>query len=162
MIVVYHDVGGAHSTAVAANIHINKLPKDHVPDKNEILSLPTFDKIQKKDRGRLIYIGDDEFGAKVFTIARMNKADLVIPAICDMYNIMKNSPEEMYIIDTMPLVNIWMKIGGFSSRSLNLVSFGRPVVTYGTMKAYMDIVKLVNSVKKGMKKDPLLPSSRQI
>ena len=39
MIIIYHDVGGTHSTAVAANIHVNNLPIDKVPDKNEILSV---------------------------------------------------------------------------------------------------------------------------
>lgn len=148
MIVVYHDIGGAHSTAVAANIHINKLPADHVPDKAEVLNLPTFDKIEKKDVGHLIFIGEDEFGAKVYTISRKRKPNLVVPAISDMYNIINGSSEGIYIIDTSPTVNIWMGIGGFSSRTLGLVSFGRPIVTDGTLKAYMDIAKLVEGVKK--------------
>ncbi|MBP2032000.1 hypothetical protein J2Z42_000665 [Clostridium algifaecis] len=68
MIVIYHDVGGAHSTAVAANIHINKLPINKIPSKSELLNLPTFDKIEKNQIGRLIYIGKDEFNARVYTL----------------------------------------------------------------------------------------------
>lgn len=153
MIVVYHDIGGAHSTAVAANIHVNNLPADHVPDKAEILKLPTFDKIQKDDRGHLMYIGEDEFGARVFTIGMFRKEKLIVPAICDMYEIMNGSKEGIYLVDTTPAVNLWMKIGGFSSRNLNLVSFGRPIVTYGTMQVYMKISAIVDSVKKTMKQD---------
>lgn len=53
MIVIYHDVGGAHSTSVAANIHINKLPVDRIPNKKELLSLPTFDKIEKESNWKV-------------------------------------------------------------------------------------------------------------
>ncbi|KZL93482.1 DUF3189 family protein [Clostridium magnum] len=152
MIIIYHDVGGTHSTAVAANIHINNLPIDKVPDKNEILSLPTFDKIQKSQLGHLLYIGEDEFGFKVYTLGRKYKPNFVIPAMVDSFNIAGIKAEELYIVDTHPAVNIWMKIGGFSSRRLNLVTFGRPIVTYGTLKTYKNIAAIVRGVKETIKK----------
>lgn len=152
MIVIYHDIGGAHSSAVAANIHINKLPIDKVPDKAAILNLPTFDKITKQDYGRLLYIGTDEFGAKVYTISRQYKPDLVIPAISDMYNILNGSLEGLFFVNTSPCVNNLMKIGGVTSRRLNWVSFGRPIVTKGTLKAYTNIAALVKNTKEYMKK----------
>lgn len=150
MIVVYHDVGGAHSSCVAANIHINKLPIDEVPDKKKVLAMPTFDNLKGKDHGHLIYIGVDEFGAKVFTLSRMYKPDLVIPAISDMYTILNGNSEGIYLVDTSPTVNNYMRIGGFSSRVLGMVGFGRPIVTYGTLKSYKKISKLVESVKQRM------------
>ena len=152
MIIIYHDVGGTHSTAVAANIHINNLPIDKVPDKNEILSLPTFDKIRKSQLGHLLYIGEDEFGFKVYTLGRKYKPNLVIPAMVDSFNIAGIKPEELYIVDTHPTVNIWMKIGVFSSRGLNLVTFGRPIVTYGTLKTYENIATIVRGVKETIRK----------
>jgi hypothetical protein len=152
MIVIYHDIGGAHSSAVAANIHVNKLPMDKIPDKAEVLNLPTFDKITKQDYGRLLYIGTDEFGAKVYTLSRQYKPDLVIPALSDMYNLLNGSLEGLFFADTSPTVNNLMKIGGFSSRRLNWVSFGRPIVTRGTLDAYMNISALVRITKEYMKK----------
>ncbi|KOF55839.1 MULTISPECIES: DUF3189 family protein [Clostridium] len=151
MIVVYHDVGGAHSTAAAANMHINKLPMDRIPTKEELLKMPTFDKITKTDMGHLIYIGDDEHKNKVYTLARQYKPDLVIPAIKDMYSILEPNMDELMIVDTMPTVNLLMKIGGFSSRRLHWVSFGRPIVVKGTQQAYMDIVNIVKGVKNNLK-----------
>lgn len=147
MIVIYHDVGGAHSTATAANIHIGKLPIDSIPTKNEILNLPTFDKITKDQMGNLLYIGEDEYGTKVYTLGRKYKPKLVIPAIKSMYSAINGNANDLLIIDTHPTVNIWMKIGGFSSRVLNLVAFGRPIVTYGTLKAYEEIANIVRKVK---------------
>lgn len=149
--IVYHDIGGTHSTAVAANIHINKLPMDRVPDSKELLSLPTFDKIEKKDLGHIIYVGEDEFGSKVYTLGRKYSAKYTIPAIKDMFAILQESSEDLCIIDTQPAVNLLMKIGGFSSRELKCVNFGRPIVTYGTQKAYMEIVNIVKGVKSDLR-----------
>ncbi len=46
--VIYHDVGGSHSSCVAANIHVKNLPSNTTPTKEDLLKLPTFDKITKK------------------------------------------------------------------------------------------------------------------
>jgi hypothetical protein len=147
MIVVYHDAGGAHSTATAANIHIGNLSMDKVPTKEELLNLPTFDKTTRSQMGTLLYIGEDELGNKVYTVGRRYKPNLVIPSISSMYTILHGSTDDLLIVDTQPSVNLWMKIGGFSSRAMNLVSFGRPIVTYGTTKAYKDIANIVKKVK---------------
>ncbi|MDF2881442.1 MAG: hypothetical protein K0R54_1999 [Clostridiaceae bacterium] len=147
MIVIYHDVGGAHSTAVAANIHINKLPMDRIPNKQELISLPTFDKIEKEQMGHLIFIGEDENKAKIYTLARQYKPNMVISAVTDMYSILHGSTDELFIVDTKPSVNLLMNIGGYTSRKLHWVNFGRPIVTKGTQQAYMDIVNIVKGVK---------------
>lgn len=151
MMIVYHDVGGAHSTAMAANIHINKLPNNRLPTKEELMALPTYDKITKSQYGHLIYTGDDEFGNQVYTISRQRKPELVIPAITDMFRILKGDISDLLIVGTQPQVNIWMKIGGFSSRRLGLVAFGRPIVIYGSLKAYNSLVEVVKGVKKELK-----------
>lgn len=44
-----------------------------------------------------------------------------------------------------------MRIGGVSSRVFGLVSFGRPIVAKGTVKAYSDIVEIVRKTKEYMK-----------
>ena len=152
MIVIYHDVGGAHSSCAAAHIHINNLPMDRIPSKSELLELPTFDKLVKSQQGHLIYIGIDEFGASVYTLSRQYKPQLVIPAISDIYNIVNGTMDGFFLGDTSPTVNKLMQIGGFSSRRLGWVAFGRPIVTKGTMNAYFDIVDVVKKTKEEIKK----------
>ncbi|PAB61291.1 DUF3189 family protein [Anaeromicrobium sediminis] len=148
MMVIYNDFGGTHSSATAAHIHVNKLPIDRIPDKEELLSLPTFDKVEKRQHGNLIYIGEDELGCKVYTVACEFKPKLVIKAVEDMYKITNGSLDGFYAFNTKHTVNLWMKIGGFLSRSLGLVSIGRPIVAHGTLKAYDDISQMVLNVKK--------------
>lgn len=152
MIVIYHDVGGCHSSATAANIHIGNLPTDRIATKEELLSTSTFDNIHKKDKGKLLLIGRDEFGAAVYTLSRQYHPELVIPAISDMYKINNGTLDGFFLSDTSPSVNNIMRIGGFSSRRLGLVGFGRPIVTNGTLKAYTQIVEIVNETKGYMQK----------
>jgi hypothetical protein len=152
VIVIYHDVGGAHSSCVCANLHINKLSMDKIPTEEEILSLPTFDKITKADYGRLIYIGTDEFGAKVYTLCRMRSKKYVIPAISDMYQIFNGNMNGFFLADTSPTVNNLMRIGGVSSRIFGLISFGRPIVAKGTLQGYTQMVDLVKTTKEYMRK----------
>lgn len=155
MMVIYHDIGGTHSSAVAANIHVNKLPRDSVQSRDILLSIPTFDRIEKKDWGRLIFMGEDEFGSGVYTMCRQFAPMIVLPAITDLYNILNGTTgnEGLYLVNTSPTVNSWMAIGGFLSRRMKFVSIGRPIAAYGTMKAYKNISDLVRRVKEQIKED---------
>lgn len=151
MMVIYHDVGGAHSSCVCANIHINKLAMDVVPTEEDILNLPTFDKITKAEYGRLIYIGTDEFGAKVYTLCRMRSKKYVIPAISDMYQIFNGDMNGFFLADTSPTVTNLLRLGGISSRVLGLVSFGRPIAAKGILQGYTEMVDLVKTTKEYMR-----------
>jgi hypothetical protein len=158
MIVIYHDVGGSHSSVTAANIHINKLPYDRVPDKKDILALPNFDSLSKSEQGHLIYIGQDEFGSKVYTISRLYQEKLVVPAIIDTYKAAMGTTDGLYLVNTSPTVNNLMRIGGGGSRRLGLVKLGRPIAVYGTLKTYMNIVEIVKDVKSRIESDVKLKS----
>ncbi len=84
-------------------------------------------------------------------LERKYKPKLVIPAIKSMYSVIHGNTDDLLVVDTHPTVNLWMKIGGFSSRALNFVAFGRPIVTYGTLKAYKEIANIVRKVKQQVK-----------
>lgn len=147
MHIIYHCVGGTHSSAIAASIHLGMLPNKEKPQLKEIMNFPFFDRLKKDQQGRIILRGIDKQGNKVYTISRQFVPELVIPAISDSYKIAAGNLDDLLLVNTMSSVNILMKIGGFSSRRLGLVSFGRPIVAKGTLKAYEDIVKIVKDTK---------------
>lgn len=147
MYILYHDYGGTHSAIVAANMHLNQLPMDHVPDKDTIRSLPLYDQLTPNDHGRIINMGTDEYGNTVSIIGVENKENMVIPAIKDMYFELRKTLEDFLEIDTSSSVNVTMKIGGFISRSLRIPAVGQPLVLYGTQEAYMDIAQIVKNAK---------------
>lgn len=147
MHVIYHDVGGSHSSVVASYIHLNKLPTDRVPSSKEILEVPMFDKLKKNQQGRLIFHGIDEYKNKVYTLSRLYYKQPVTNALKSIPNMIGIDEREISLVDTSPSVNFMMKLGGGSSRKLKLVTFGRPIVAYGVTKTYGNIVDLVNKTK---------------
>ncbi|MTI49106.1 DUF3189 family protein [Sporosalibacterium faouarense] len=147
MHIIYHCVGGTHSSAIAAAVHLNLLPDNKKPSPKEILSIPFFDTLVKEDQGKILYRGSDNQSNKIYTLSRQFSPQLVLPAIKDAWELAGGKRENLLLVNSMPAVNLLMKIGGFSSRRLGLVSFGRPIVTRGTIKAYDAIVKIVNNTK---------------
>jgi len=147
MLIIYYDVGGAHSVQAAAGIHLNILPNDRVPEPDELFRMIKFDNTSEQDYGRLIYIGNDEFDNQIYTLSCQYASKVMIPALRDMHRIAGGRDENLLLVSTMETINIYMKIGGFTSRRLKWVGFGRPIVVKGTLKAYQKIAKLVAKVK---------------
>lgn len=145
--IIYHDVSGTHSAVVAAAIHLNYLPIDTVPTKYDILNLPLFDRLEKKDLGRLIYHGNDEYKNSIYTLGRQHTSHLVVNTINTIFNMIDQDEKEILCVDTSKTVNNFIRIGGTSSRKLNFVSFGRPIVTYGIIKSYPKICEIVKKTK---------------
>ncbi len=145
--IIYHCVGGAHSSPTAAAIHLNMLPMDHIPSKYDLLNIPFYDTLEKIDRGKIILRGTDEFGNKVYTLSRQFEPKIILSVITDMWSILGNKPNDLLLVDTLPCVNTLMKIGGFSSRRLKWVKFGRPIVAKGTIDTYPNLVNVVKKTK---------------
>jgi hypothetical protein len=145
--IIYHCVGGAHSSTTAAAIHLGLLPMEYIPDKHDFLGISFYDTLEKCDRGKIILRGRDEKGHNIYTLGRQFSPHLVIPAIQDMWRALGQSQDDLMIVNTLPTVNTLMRIGGFSSRRLQWVGFGRPIVIKGTRSTYMNIVKIVQHTK---------------
>lgn len=148
MIVIYHCVGGAHSSVLAASIHLGLLPVDRKPTKEDILNIPFFDTLSKQEQGKILMKGIDEHGNNVFTLSRQFVPRLKLPAIKDAYQLGGGKLSDLLLLNTMEPVNWLMKIGGFSSRRLHFVAFGRPIAAYGAAKVYDKIAQIVASTKK--------------
>ncbi|WP_352419889.1 DUF3189 family protein [Proteiniborus sp.] len=148
MIVIYHCVGGAHSSVLAASIHLGLLPVDRKPTKEDILNIPFFDTLSKQEQGKILMKGIDEHGNNVFTLSRQFVPRLKLPAIKDAYQLGGGKLSDLLLLNTMEPVNWLMKFGGFSSRRLHFVAFGRPIAAYGAAKVYDKIAQIVASTKK--------------
>ncbi len=145
--IIYHCVGGAHSSPTAAAIHLNMLPQDRIPSVSDLLHIPFYDTLETVDRGTIFLRGIDEYGNHIYNFSRQFIPHLMLPALLDLWEVLGENKEDILFVNTMPYVNIWMKIGGFSSRRLKWVRFGRPIVAKGTVLAYNNLVKLVQETK---------------
>jgi hypothetical protein len=149
MHIIYNCRGGTHSSVSAAAIHLGLVTGEKVLKKEDILlKVPFYDKLTKEDLGKINYIGTDKRGNLVYALGRKGAKNIVLQAIASTLEIYGINPkEEILFVDTMPAVNTKMKIGGFLSRSLGLVSVGRPIVLSGTQDAWQSLDQIVRNTK---------------
>lgn len=147
MKIVYHCYGGAHSSPIAACIHVGILPHERLPSSNQLMEAPCFDKVGPLDRGKLFFIGRDGYGNEVFMVGRGPEPKGIINGIRSGSAMAGLTDEDFLFVDTLPNVNWWMRVGGYLSRGLRWISVGRPIVIYGTKRAYPELVATVDKVK---------------
>ncbi|MBU5213262.1 ABC transporter [Bacillus obstructivus] len=151
MIYIYNDYGGTHTTSLAAAIHLQILkPPFTSLSKEEILAVPYFNKLSKKDFGTFIFHGKDAEGNSVYTLARKSQ-NLVIPSLLNFgILLLKHFKVEERIIfsNTSPTVPFSMSLGGFLAKGLKLNRIGVPLLVMGAQKCVNHIHELVENTKR--------------
>lgn len=143
MTIVYHCFGGAHSSPVAAAIHVGLLPRDRVPPAQAIRTVPYFDATPPGRWGCLLPVGRDVHGHAVYVMGHGPHGPVAVQALQAGYHLAGGDPSGLVLVDTLRCVNVWMRLGGYLSRRLGLVRLGRPLVIWGTKKAYPRLAALV-------------------
>lgn len=147
MHIVYHCVTGCHSSSTAAAIHLGLLPEEYKPSYHDLISVPFYDELEEKDRGKIILRGTDEKGNSIYTLSRKYIPHLILPVVLDTWNIFNQAENDLMLVNTQPCVNGFMKLGGYLSRGLKMTNTGRPIVAKGTLYTYNNISTLVKNTK---------------
>ena len=142
MKVIYHCYGGSHSSVTAAALHLGMLNKGKLPAPEDLMALPYYDKTNDSDFGSIRYMGSDENGNDVYVMGKKSLGDRFSKILMGVAEILKKD-DQLIVVNCMHHVNWSMKLGGFTSRRLNLTYLGRPVVSWGTKKAFAQLVNLV-------------------
>ncbi|WP_163099885.1 DUF3189 family protein [Peribacillus alkalitolerans] len=150
MIYIYNDFGGTHTSAIAAAYHLNLIkPSSKTMTKEEILAIPYFNKLSKKDAGKMIFHGKDEDDNPVYTIG-IRYSKLVVPALSNFSLILKDREqlnEKIIFSSTSPTVPLAMTLGGFFSSGLKIDFIGVPLLVMGAKQCYRHIFQLVDETK---------------
>lgn len=146
MIVIYHCFGGSHSSVTAAAIHLGLLSSEKPPTEDELMALPYFDKTTNDDFGSIRLIGVDEYNNGVYVLGKKSQSDRFSNVLLGIAELL-GKKEEVVAVNTMGRVNWSMKLGGYTSRRIGLASLGRPLVAQGTIKAFWDLVDLVEMTR---------------
>ncbi|RST77061.1 DUF3189 family protein [Siminovitchia acidinfaciens] len=150
MIYIYNDYGGTHTTALAAAYHLKQLPQsERKLTSEEILNVKYFNRLTRKDFGKLIFHGNDEDGNAVYTIGR-KRNKLVVPALKELTLLLQSKfhfNEKIVFSNTSPTVPIVMSFGGFFSRGLKIDFIGVPLLVKGAKQCCDNIYKLVENTK---------------
>ena len=150
MIYIYNDYAGTHTTSLAAAYHLNQLPQsERILTREEILNVKYFNKLTRKDFGKLLYHGDDEEGNSVYTIG-CKREKLVVPALQELILLLQEKfhfNEKIIFSQTSPTVPLPMSLGGFFSRGLGMDFIGVPLLVIGAKQCCDNIYRLVENTK---------------
>jgi hypothetical protein len=149
MIFIYHDFGGTHTTSMAAAIHLRLLPDREWTDE-EILEIPDFNQLKKKDAGHLFFKGTDHDGHDVYTIGKRS-SKYVLPAMKDVSKMLLSRYDrdgKIIFSNTSPVVPPVMTAGGFFARGLGLDAIGVPLLLRGAKQCRVYLEKLVEETKR--------------
>ncbi|KUG04658.1 hypothetical protein ASZ90_017797 [hydrocarbon metagenome] len=146
MKVIYHCYGGAHSSVIAAALHLKMIEKQRLPTEEEMMAVPYYDKTDNGDFGSIRFMGIDDSGNEVYVLGKKSMGEKYSRILVGVAEIM-GAGDEIIAIDCLNRVNISMKLGGFLSRRIGLIFPGRPVLFRGTRKAFMTLVNLVETVR---------------
>ncbi len=151
MIIIYHCYGGSHSSILAAAIHVKILPQDRQPEIKEMFACPLLEQGSPESHGNIHLIGIDEQGNRVYSMGCKNAFHIINKSLKGIMEIFNLNPQELYFVDTLPCDNNEMRVGSFLSWQLGLTGLGRPLVIKGSQKAFGDLARLVEGVKKDLK-----------
>lgn len=142
MKIIYHCYGGSHSSVMAAALHIGLIPKNQIPTQDMLMAIPYYDKTTNADFGSIRFMGIDDYNNEVFVLGKKSMGDRYSNLLMGVAEIL-GCKDQLLVVNCMNRVNLAMKLGGFSSRKMGIVSLGRPVLVRGSQKAFMELVNLV-------------------
>jgi len=160
--VVYHCYGGAHASPTAAAIHLGILDSRRMPKASDFEKVPYYDTLTNRDHGRLIKIGDDHLGNEVFILGRRNSGRTAENLIREFTRLTGGNPDEYLFVDCVQLYNVFMVTGGFTSRRLGLVRFGRPLVIFGTRLSFFILAGIVRRTLKALEELSSMEGGRNL
>ncbi len=144
--IIYHCYGGAHSSVIAAALHLKWIEKDRLPSEEEMMAIPYYDKTDNGDFGSIRFMGIDESGNEIYVLGKKGMGDKYTRILMGVAEIVGKA-DDLIAIDCLNRVNWSMKLGGFLSRRMGLIFPGRPVLVWGTRKAFLTLVNLVETVR---------------
>ncbi|MDP2857966.1 MAG: DUF3189 family protein [Bacillota bacterium] len=147
MNVIYHCFGGAHSSVMAAAIHLGRITQPEKVSTREVLALPYFDMQDQGELGRIRRIGTDAGGNSVYVLGRENQSRLAIRARTSFARGLQVDPRTFVHSDALAYVNPMMILGGSLSRRYRVVGLGRAIVAEGTRRAAPYLAGAVEQVR---------------
>jgi hypothetical protein len=153
MKVIYHCYGSAHSSIVAAAIHLGHLPSDHIPEEEQITALEDFDMARNDSLGHIFFKGKDEWDNEVYTLGMGPDSSLVKRTLIFMIDQSHMDAKEFIFAEALPNINALAKFGGVLSRRYGLVKVGRYLAAKGICQSYERLIHFVEQTKNDIKMD---------
>ena len=145
MLVIYYCYGGTHSSPVAAAL-TPAFSAERIPTRKELLQLPWFDRSRRTSGASCSSWGKDRRQCHLH-LRQGKERDGIAQAIKSGFSLSGGDSQELFFVDTMPAVNLVMRVGGYLSRHLGLVALGRPLAILGAQLAFPQLLRIVQAAK---------------
>lgn len=147
MKVVYHCHGGAHSSVVAAHLHLGNIPMAGQVLPETIMALPEFDQATSADWGKPKLLGIDGRGNEVYILGLGRETAVCIRAVTSLF-LQLGKGKEVVFVETLPAIGALTRIGGFTSKVLGAKYIGRNLAAKGIVGSLNRLRLLVTATKK--------------
>lgn len=118
------------------------------------MQIPRFDLTPNSDIGKLFFMGKDDRGDAVYVVG-LGAQHRGFRHIIDQYLCLLGlGPEEYRLVNCLPCVTCFTRIGGYFSRSLGLVWVGRRLAALGVRQSFWAYVRLVEKVRASDRQEP--------
>lgn len=147
---VYHCFGATHSSLVAASLHAGKLPAQGRLSPQDICRVPGFDARTPADIGRAVYVGEGGGGQPVFAIGLGPARRALAMALAGTLRYSPPGGPQVVLADALSCVSPLVKLGGYLSRRLHLVTVGRYLAARGISHSTGGLRRTVEGVRDQM------------
>lgn len=152
--VIYCCYAGAHTSITAAALHVRLLAPKHQPTVSDILSLPYFDTTSQDQIGRVFKYGSDQRGNNIYVAALGPGRQATLAALKLMLLECGVTDDNSLIVNALSCVSLGVRVGGFISRRLGIVTLGRLMCARGIVNHFRCFETLVDEARRACQKNP--------
>lgn len=146
MKIVYCCFSGNHASVVAGLIHLNQLPEDRKPTRNELLNCKGFNCDANPPLGKPCLMGRDAAENEIYCLGLGKDPEICLQAICHILEQNANALEWKFI-QACQKTNQFTRWGLFCSGKPGLKKIGRLLHILGIQHSYFQLVQQVRQVK---------------
>jgi hypothetical protein len=146
MKIIYHCYGRAHSSVVAAQLHLGKLPMVGPVTKEAIMAIPEFDLAEAADWGEPYLVGRDTADNEVYILGLNSQAPICIRAMLSLAGHVGQA-DQILLVNTLAAIRLKTRIGGFMSKKLRWHRIGKPLAASGIISSLPRLRQLVGTVQ---------------
>jgi len=144
--VIYHCYGRAHSSVIAAHLHLGTLPIEGLVTKEQIMIIREFDLAEADDWGKPHFMGNDEEGNEVFILGLNSQTQICCRTIFSLACHL-GIADQIMLVNTLTVIGMTTRIGGFLSKKMRLQWIGKPLAAQGIINSLPRLRNLVTEVK---------------
>ncbi len=145
MKIFYFCYGGAHSSVIAAALHLGKIK--YPLDYNEIINFNNFDLNTSDYKGIPTLMGIDEKGNQIYYVGYGKNKEMIVKLLKSFLQIHGVKDNQYLFVDALDKINWRVKLGGFISKALKQKKIGIRFTALGILLSAEDIYNKVETVK---------------